>query len=177
MIKKLSARVVLASAVLGMVVTGCTTEGTPTPGTTGSTPTETAAATTTGTKPSTGGDALADFDACEALRSASGLNLTEIEADGKACDAEFSATTSVTVKAQPSLKIDDAVGKELSDITVGSRKAKLVKAPSSESSCLVAIEVTADSRVDVGASANASQAEACDAATAVANAIEPKLPK
>ncbi|MFE9744589.1 DUF3558 family protein [Saccharothrix saharensis] len=176
MIKVLSARVVLASALLGLVVTGCTTQGTPTPGA-GSTTTEKAVETTTSTKPSGGGDTLADFDACEALKSAAGLQLTEVEADGQACDAEFSATTSVTVKAQPSLKIDEAVGKELSDITVGSRKAKLVKAPSSESSCLVAIEVTATSRVDVGASANASQAEACEAATKVATAIEPKLPK
>ena len=60
---------------------------------------------------------------------------------------------------------------------IGSRKAKLVKAPSTKSSCLVAIEVTSTSRVDVGASANASLAEACDAATKVATAIEPKLPK
>ncbi|MCE6995782.1 DUF3558 domain-containing protein [Saccharothrix sp. S26] len=176
MIKVLSARVFLASVVLGLVLTGCTTEGTPTPSA-GSTTTEKTVETTTSTKASGSGNTLADFDACEALKSAAGLQLTEIEADGQACDAEFSATTSVTVKAQPSLKIDEAVGKELSDITVGSRKAKLVKAPSSESSCLVAIEVTATSRVDVGASANASQAEACEAATKVAEAIEPKLPK
>ncbi|MEV8444136.1 DUF3558 family protein [Actinosynnema sp. NPDC051121] len=177
MIKVLSARVVLVSAVLGLVVTGCTTEGTPTPGAGSATTEKTVETTTTSTKASGSGDTLADFDACETLKSAAGLQLTEIEADGQACDAEFSATTSVTVKGQPSLKIDDAVGKERSDITVGSRKAKLVKAPSSESSCLVAIEVTATSRVDVGASANASQAEACEAATKVAEAIAPKLPK
>ncbi|MEU4742345.1 DUF3558 family protein [Actinosynnema sp. NPDC023658] len=173
----MSVRAVLVLTVLGAVTTACTTGGTPTPGATTATSARTSEATTT-TKPSTGGDSLADFDACEALQSAAGqLKLTEIEADGKACDAEFSATTSVTLKAQPSLKIDEAVGKELSDITVGSRRAKLVKAPSSQTSCLVAVEVTSTSRVDVVASANASLDEACEAATKVATAIEPKLPK
>lgn len=177
MITGLSTRVVLALTVLGAVATGCSTGGTATPGATTTTSTKETSETTT-TKAPSGGDSLADFDTCGALNSAAAqLNLTEIEADGKACDAEFSATTSVTIKAQPELAIGAAVGKELSDITVGSRKAKLVKAPSSESSCLVAIEVTSTSRVDVGASANASQAEACDAATKVATAIEPKLPK
>ncbi|NUT54332.1 MAG: hypothetical protein HOV94_44645 [Saccharothrix sp.] len=180
MIKRLSTRVVLAVAVLGAVAAGCGdggTTGTATPGPTTTTTGKASGGTTT-TKPSAGGDALADFDSCEALNSvAAQLKLTEIEPDGEACDAEFSATTSVTVKGQPSLKIDEAVGKELSDITVGSRRAKLVKAPSSASSCLVTVEVTESSRVDVGASANASLDEACDAATKVATAIEPELPK
>lgn len=179
MIRGMSTRVIVALAVAGAVATGCSSEepGDPTPADTGTTSAGRTSETTK-TQPSTSGDSLADFDACEALNSvATQLNLTEVEADGQACDAEFSATTSVTVQARPELAIDEAVGKEKSDITVGSRKAKLVKAPSSDSSCLVAVEVTATSRVDVGASANASQDEACDAATKVATAIEPKLPK
>ncbi|WP_367134409.1 DUF3558 family protein [Saccharothrix sp. HUAS TT1] len=178
MIKGLSIRVVLALTVLGVVATGCTTQGDPTPAPTGSTSAEETSEATTTSKPSGGGDSLADFDTCEALNSvAAQLNLTEVEADGKSCDAEFSATTSVTVKAQPSLKIADAVGKEVSSIDVGPRKGALATEPASSSSCLVAIEVTATSRVDVVGSANASLDEACDAAKAVAEAIEPKLPK
>ena len=178
MINGLPTRVVLALAVLGALATGCSTGGTATPGATTTTSTEATPGTTTGTKPSSGGDSLADFDTCEALKSvAAGLNLTEIEADGKSCDAEVSATTSVTVKAQPSLKIDEAVGKKVSDISVGARKAKLVEAPASDSSCLVAVEVTENSRVDFVGLANASLAEACDTATKVATAVEPKLPK
>lgn len=179
MIKGLRTRVILALAVLGAVATGCSSEepGDPTPQGSDSTSTERTSQTTS-TKPSSGGASLTDFDACEAVNSvATQLNLTEIEVDGDACDAEFSATVSVTVEPKPDLKIDEAVGKELSDIDVGPRKAKLVKAPATDSSCLVAIEVTETDRVDVIAVANASQDEACDAATKVATAIEPKLPK
>ncbi|MFJ6670811.1 DUF3558 family protein [Actinosynnema sp. NPDC091369] len=179
MIKGLSTRVVLALAVLGAVATGCTTDGTPTPGPTGSTSTEQTSKTTTSTKPSTGGDALADFDPCAVLNSvAAQLNLTGIEEEGgDTCLANYSSTVSFSLAAHPELGIDEAVGGEKSDIPVGSRKGKLVKTPTTKNSCLVAIEVTPTSRVDVGASANASLDEACEAATKVATAIEPKLPK
>ena len=180
MIKGLSTRVVLALTVLGAVAAGCTTGGTPTPGPTGSTSTEQTSKTTTSTKPSAGGDALADFDPCAVLNSvAAQLNLTEIEEEGgDTCLAHYSSTVSFSLSAHPELGIEDAVSSgEKSDIPVGSRKGKLVKSPTTKSSCLVAIEVTPTSRVDVGASANASLDEACEAATKVAEAIEPKLPK
>ena len=179
MIKGLSARVVLALTVLGAVATGCTTGGTATPGTTASTPTEQTSKTTTTSKPSSGGDALADFDPCEVLNSvAAQLKLTEIEEEGgDTCLAHYSSTVSFSLAAHPDLGIDEAVGGEKSDITVGSRKAKLVKTPTTQSSCLVAIEVSPTSRVDVGTSANASLDEACEAARTIATAIEPKLPK
>lgn len=181
MIKGLSARVVLSLAVLGAVATGCTTGGTATPGTTTSvaTTTERTSKTTTSTKASTGGDALAEFDPCAALNSvAAGLNLTEIEPrDDRECIAEYSSTVSIGLTKHPELAIADAVGGEKTDIPIGSRKAKLVKTPTTSSSCLVAIEVTATSRVDVASSANASLDEACEAATKVATAVEPKLPK
>ncbi|MFD0199430.1 MULTISPECIES: DUF3558 family protein [Saccharothrix] len=179
MIKGLSARVVLSLAVLGVVATGCTTGGTATPGPTGATTTERTSEATTSTKPSNGGDALADFDPCEVINSvAAQLNLTEIEESGaRECLAEYSTTASVSLVKQPELAIGDAVGGEMTDISVGSHKAKLVKTPTTSSSCMVTIEVTATSRVDVTSSTNASLDEACAAATAVAEAVEPKLPK
>lgn len=179
MIKGLSTRVVLALTVLGAVATGCTTGGTATPGPTGSTSTERTSKATTSTKPSTGGDTLADFDPCAVLNSvAAQLNLTEIEKEGgDTCLANYSSTVSFSLAAHPDLGIEEAVGGEKSDIPVGSRKGKLVKTPTTKSSCLVAIEVTPTSRVDVGASANASLDEACEAATKIATAVEPKLPK
>jgi hypothetical protein len=66
-----------------------------------------------------------------------------------------------------------------SDISIGSHKARKVGAPGggTTSSCAVTIEITSKSRLDVVASANASQDEACDAATKLATAVEPKLPK
>ncbi|ONI82402.1 hypothetical protein ALI22I_40610 [Saccharothrix sp. ALI-22-I] len=173
-------RVVLSLAVLGAVVTGCTTGGTATPGSTGSTTTDQASKTTTSAKPSDAGDSLADFDSCAALNSvASQLNLSNIEeVDEKECGADYSATVSFGLTKQPELAIGDAVGDgKKSDISVGSHKAKLVEAPGSRTSCLVAVEVGPTSRVDVIASSNNSLEAACEAATKVATAIEPKLPK
>ncbi|MGW4109518.1 DUF3558 family protein [Actinosynnema sp. NPDC004786] len=180
MIKGLSARVVLSLAVLGVVATGCTTEGTPTPGPEGSASTGQTSKATTTTKPSGGGDSLADFDSCAVLESvASQLSLSNIEAvDEKECGADYGDTGAVGLTKQPELAIADATGDgQKSDITVGSRKARLVEAPGTDRSCLVAVEVTPTSRVDVITSSRANLAEACETATKIANAIEPKLPK
>ncbi|MFI9813024.1 DUF3558 family protein [Saccharothrix variisporea] len=175
-------RSLLPLAVLGVVLAGCSAKegGTATPGST--------AATTTGTsaKPTTtsagGGDGLASFDPCAAMKAAAGqVPLTDVENDGKQeCKAQYGSTVSVRVKAFPSLGIADVVGganSKFTEIPVGNHKGRRVTAPVSDSSCAVAIEITPKSRVDVVASANASQDEACDAATKVATAIEPKLPK
>jgi hypothetical protein len=180
LIKGSSTRVVLALTVLGAVVTGCTTGGTATPGTTTSTTTEQTSKGTTATKPSGSGNSLADFDSCEVLNSvAAQLNLTEIEKESRgACGAEISATVGVSIKAQPELAIADAVGDgKKTDISIGSRKARLVEAPGTKTSCLVAVEVSPTSRVDVISSSDNSLQDACDAVTKVATAIEPKLPK
>lgn len=173
MIGGLRTRAVVPLAVLGAVGCSSAEPGEARAGATGPTSTERPSETTTAV-----GDPLADFDSCEVLNSvAAQLNLTEVEADGQACGAEFSATASVSIKAEPDLAIGEAVGRTVSDISVGPRKGKLAEAPASSSSCLVAVEVTPTSRVDVAASADASLQEACDAATKVATAIEPKLPR
>jgi hypothetical protein len=179
LIKGLSARAVLSMVIVGAVATGCTTGGTATPKPTSATATEQTSKTTTSTKPSAGGDSLADFDPCAVLNSvAAQLKLTEIEEEGgDTCIANYSSTVSFSLAAHPELGIAETVGGQPSDIAIGPRKAKLVKSPTTTASCLVAVEVTATSRVDVGASANASLDEACDAASKVATAIEPKLPK
>lgn len=180
MIKGLSARVVLSLTVLGAVVTGCTTDGTATPGpTTSATTEQTATGTTATTKPSGGGDSLADFDSCEVLNSvAAQLNLTEVEEESRgACGAVASPGSGVTIKAQPELAIADAVGDgKKSDISIGPRKARLVEAPGTNKSCLVAVEVGPTSRVDVVASSRSLETS-CELVTKVATAIEPKLPK
>ncbi|WP_157619825.1 hypothetical protein [Saccharothrix sp. NRRL B-16348] len=167
--------------VLGTIAAGCSTKepGDASAGTTTSTTTDQASPTTS-TKPSGSGDSLADFDECEVLNSiAPQLNLTDIEVViGETCGASVSTTASVAVKGHPDLGLDDVVpGGQQSDITIGSRKAKMVKQSTTQTSCLIAVEATPTSRVDVAGSANASLDEACAAATAVATAIEPKLPK
>ncbi|WP_447004706.1 hypothetical protein ACRAKI_34845 [Saccharothrix isguenensis] len=109
------------------------------------------------------------------------LGLTEIKEDGvKECVARYGGKLVVRIKAFPELGIADYVpgpNSQISDLPLGGHKAKRVTAPASSSSCAVTIEITPSSRVDVIGSANASLDEACDAATKVATAIEPKLPK
>ncbi|WP_106616998.1 DUF3558 family protein [Saccharothrix carnea] len=182
MIKGLSARIALSLAVLGAVAAGCTTGGTATPGpTTGTTSTEqTSKSTTSSSKPSDGGESLADLDPCAVLESVkSQLDLSNIEkVDEKECGAEVSTTAYFGLTKQPELAIADAVGDgKKTDVPIGSHKAKLVEAPAGKNSCLLTIEVAPTSRVDIIAVANASGAEACELATRVATAIEPKLPK
>lgn len=178
-------RFALPLAVLGLTLAGCSggEGGTPSPETT-TTPTK---ATGTSQPPSTstpsgGGSALADFDSCGVLESVAGqFGLTEIEEVGaQECQAEYSASAGVTLKAWPELGVAEATGgpnAEISDTQVSGRKAKLVEKAFSSSACMIAIEVGPTSRVDVIASANVSLEEACDAATKVATAVEPKLPE
>ncbi|MEU6150800.1 hypothetical protein ABZ816_12450 [Actinosynnema sp. NPDC047251] len=183
--RNLVVRSVLPIAVIGLVLTGCTTKtpggATPTSGAATST-TETSDGGTTTSEPSGGGD-LAAFDACKELNEvASKLSLSRIQKDvGTACQARFGQTTTiVTVKAFPQLGIADlSAGPKAqpSDIPVGAHKAKRVKTPLTDTDCVVSVEITAKSRVDFVAASTTSPDEACDAATQVATAVEPKLPK
>jgi hypothetical protein len=125
---------------------------------------------------------LASYKPCDELKVVAGqLGLTEIAEEGThKCGARYGATVSLGVEAFLDIGLKDVSGgpnAEFSDVPVGARKAKLVKKAFSNSACAVAIEVSAKSRVDVVASANVSLDEACEAATKVATAIEPKLPK
>ena len=107
------------------------------------------------------------------------LNLSNLEkADEKECGAEFPSRGYLALRKQPELAIADAVGDgKKSDIPIGSHKARVVEAPASKNSCLVTVEVAPTSRVDVTAVSNTSGADACEVATKVVTAIEPKLPK
>ncbi|WP_309109714.1 DUF3558 family protein [Saccharothrix sp.] len=177
----LAIRSILSIAVVGVALAGCTTKepGDPSAGAT--------ATTTTASKPTTtseqsGGDALADFDPCAAMNAvAAQFSLTRIEAESRGCGARWGqTTTSVGLKVQPELSIAEAVGASgarFIDTNIGSRKAKKVEAGFTDTSCLIAVEVGPKSRVDFVAEATASVQESCDAATKLATAIEPKLPK
>jgi hypothetical protein len=183
--RNLVIRSILPLAVVGLALAGCTTKepGDPTAGGTATTTKSSGGSPVTTTKPSSGGSSLADFDPCAEMTAvASRISLTEIEEDGRQeCKARWGqSTTAVRVKAFPELSIGEVVGganSKFTDLTIGSHKARMVTAPSSSTSCAVTVEITAKSRVDVVASATSSQDEACDAATKLATAIEPKLPK
>lgn len=124
------------------------------------------------------------FDPCKVLATVAGqFDLTKIDEITKGhCGAEYGAAAGVlvSIKAWPDLAYKDATSganAEFSETTIGSSKAKVVKKGASNSSCLVAVEVTPTSRVDFISSVNASLDDACAAATAVATAVEPTLPK
>jgi hypothetical protein len=180
--RNLVVRSLLPVAVLGAVLAGCSgTAGTPTPETTGTTaaPTEDTGSSTTSSAPA--GDSLADFDTCEALEGvASELGLTRVEkARENSCEARYAERIGVRVIAYPELGVDDFVpgaNTQISDLPLGSHKAKRATAPTTDSSCAIVIEITSSSRVDVVGSSPSTQEQACEAATKVATAIEPKLP-
>ncbi|HEX6341588.1 DUF3558 family protein [Umezawaea sp.] len=183
----LVSRSVVSIVALVLVLAGCSQQegGNPAPATTTGMSSTSAAEPTTPTSSSSGaGNALATFDGCKVLTAVAGqFSLTDIEEIAKEqCGAKYGAVpgVSVSLRARPDLGYEEAQGgpnAELTNTTVGSRKAKLVKKAFSSSSCLVAVEVTSTSRVDFMSSANASLDDACAAATAVATAVEPSLPK
>nr|BFE47575.1 hypothetical protein GCM10017745_10020 [Saccharothrix mutabilis subsp. capreolus] len=126
---------------------------------------------------------MADFDPCAELNAvAAQFSLSRIENQGKQhCGARWGqTTTSVGIKAFPELGISEATGgaqARISDTTIAGRKAKRIEAGLTETSCLVAVEVTAKSRVDFVGAATSSAQESCDAVTQLAEAVAPKLPK
>ncbi|MEU5691368.1 DUF3558 family protein [Actinosynnema sp. NPDC020468] len=171
--------------LLGVVLAGCTTDepGNATAGTT--TAGTSAAATTTKSVPTTtasSGPSLADVKTCDIYRElASQLGLSKIEqADKDSCYADVSASESVQFDLHPDKGLADYVKNaqtEVSETTVNGRKALLAKKALTSTSCVVAIEVTAKSRVDFVGTSNDSLDKSCENAQKVAKAVEPKLPK
>lgn len=176
------ARTVSSIVLVGLALTSCSGEaGNPSAETTTTTTTTRSAVETTSSS-SESGSSLAGFKPCPVLESiASQLGLTEIEeADSSSCDAVYSDSVSVRLDVYPDQGLADyspGPNSVISDTNVGTRKAKLVEKALTSSSCAVAVEVSASSRVDIAASADASLDEACRAATDVATAVEPKLPE
>jgi len=177
-------RSVLPIAVLVLVLGGCTTKdsGNPTAGGSTTTPAETSVEATTTTTAAADNE-LAGFDPCEELNEVSSqLSLSRIADDGKQdCTARWGeSTTAVRIKVFPDLGIDEVKGSsnsKSSDISIGAHKAKQVTATASDLSCAVAVEITAESRVDFIGSTNTTVDEACAVATKLAEAVEPKLPE
>ena len=186
MARNLALRSALSIAVTCLVLGACTTtdpgNATSDGGTTTAVP-DTSEQPTATTKSAGGSGKLANFDPCAEMNAVAGkLALGRIEEDGKKeCKAKWGdTTTSVRVKAFPELGMAEvAAGPDAqsSDIEVGSHKAKLIKAPLTDTDCAVVIEITAKSRVDFVGSSTTSADEACDAAKELAEAVEPKLPK
>ncbi|GGP56480.1 DUF3558 family protein [Saccharothrix coeruleofusca] len=181
LVRTTAARTTALLMLAGLALVSCSGEdGTPSPATT--TTTAVTASTTRPTSTSSTGNALGSVDPCEAFDSnASRLGLTQVEEDDSdSCTATYSDSVTLGLDIHPDKGLADFVPQaatELSDTQVGSRKAKLAKKAFTSSSCAVVIEISATSRIDVFASADASLDEACEAVTKVVVAIEPNLPK
>ncbi|MEU4806668.1 DUF3558 family protein [Actinosynnema sp. NPDC023587] len=178
-------RSVLSIAAVGLVLAGCTSTTSGDPSASGGTTTETVAesTSTTTSQRASGGGELADFDACEELNAvASQFALTRIAEDGEQeCKARWGeTTTTVRVKVFPELGVADVAakpGSKIAETTIGSHRATTFKAPLTDTDCAVAVGIEAKSRVDFVAASTTSADEACEAATKLATAVEPKLPE
>ncbi|MGW6449400.1 DUF3558 family protein [Lentzea sp. NPDC055074] len=177
MIMTLKLRVVLQVAVLGLVLSGCSTEepGKATPGDTAS---ETTASSSTS---SSGNSSIADVDPCSLLKPAdvSKLKLSPAEkVDNNSCQWRTQDRTLVRLGIYATLGLKDYVlapNAEPSDIKVGTREAKLVKKSLTNTGCAVSIGLTTTSRVDVNSTGTKLDVT-CAASQSVAEAIEPNLP-
>lgn len=183
LIRTALARTAASLALAGLALVSCSDgeSGSPSPVTTTTAGAKSTTGATSASSPA-GAQSLSDFKPCPVFTSiGSQFGLTEIEEEGsKSCTAEYSDSVTVRLDVHPDKGIADFVPEsatELSDISVGSRKARLAKKALTSSSCAVIIEVGPTARVDVFASADASLDEACRAATDVATAVEPKLPE
>ncbi|AXX28934.1 hypothetical protein APASM_1569 [Actinosynnema pretiosum subsp. pretiosum] len=96
------------------------------------------------------------------------------------CNAKNSKKMTLGLNIFPTLNLADyqpGPTSQISDTTVGTRKAKLVKEAASQLDCVIAIEISPTSRADVFAYSINSLDEACSTAEALAKAVEPSLPK
>jgi Protein of unknown function (DUF3558) len=66
---------------------------------------------------------------------------------------------------------------KLADQRVGSHSGKILRDDDGPGACMISIEITKSSRVDVQSSYKTDTAMACDRATKVTNLIEPRLPR
>ncbi|MBP2339624.1 ABC-type phosphate transport system substrate-binding protein [Saccharothrix coeruleofusca] len=175
------ARLALSAVLVALALTSCSAEpGDPSAETATTTTARSTVETTSAS--AEGSSSLADFKPCPVFESiASQFGLTKIEeGDSTSCDAVYSDSVSVRLDIYPDAGLADyspGLSSAISDTSVRGRKAKLVEKALTSSSCAVAVEVSTSSRVDIAASADASLDEACDAATEVAAAVEPKLPR
>ncbi|GAA2668536.1 MULTISPECIES: DUF3558 family protein [Actinosynnema] len=120
---------------------------------------------------------------CEILTE---LGLTDVKkrtggaASTDGCTAKDAQSVQVQLNIFPTLGLSDyqpGPASQISDTTVGTRKAKLVKEAVSQLDCVVAVEISPTSRADVMAYSIKSLDEACKSAEALAKSVEPALPK
>jgi hypothetical protein len=186
----LMTRTALSMVAIGLVLTACSTtesgvaqpkaDGTATTATSRSEPSTSSPSKSTGSPGTT--NAFANAKPCSLVSQVDigQLQLTDIkELDQEGCELRYPDRVRLRINKYLDKGLKDYVlgsNSEPSDMTIGTRKSKLVKKPVSDMSCAVAIPVTDSSRLDVVATSPADLQKSCDAAMKVATAVEPKLP-
>ncbi|WP_170166792.1 DUF3558 family protein [Lentzea atacamensis] len=180
----MTSRFILTTLAAGALVaisacSGGQSSGTPRPETNTQAATTTTSASTT---PSANDGSLKDKDPCSLLSSteASGLGATgtpKREMVGtkdtckwKSADSNFH----VGIRTNLGLAQVQADGGKLTEITVGGRPAKQVSEDTA-GTCIIALEVTSSSRVDVTVTPP-PKSDGCPLALKVAEFVAPKLP-
>ncbi|ATE53232.1 DUF3558 family protein [Actinosynnema pretiosum] len=177
----------LAAAILAAAaLTACSTVEPGNPS--AASPQGSASGSTSASKPTSGSAPSDQLSSCEILTEvAAEQDLENIQertggaASTDACNAENSKKKlSLGLSIYPTLALADykpGPTSKISDTTVGTRKAKLVKEAASQLDCVIAIEISPTSRADVFAYSINSLDEACATAETLAKAVEPSLPK
>ncbi len=171
----------VALALLASALSACSTvePGTATPATSN----PAAPGSTAGSAPA--GSGLADLELCADFERVAGqFPLVEIKKrEPESCVGKYDLgdDNRITVRMSvfPTLGLSKAVpgpDSEVSNITIAGRAALLDRKPAGATSCAVRVEVSETARVDFVGVYHASLDQACDAATALANAITPTLP-
>lgn len=173
---------VLTGAAAGLLIlVGCSTGGSPFPA-----PTSTAGQSTGGDQSTTstansGGTSLASLDPCSLLNASEASN-ADLPSSGQADQVGTSRTCDyqstdyvvlVGIRTDGGLSAFNNTGGVITSPTIGSHQAK--QQTEGPDSCVIAIGVTATSRVDVQVTASGSLPP-CPEAQKVAQAVEPKLP-
>jgi hypothetical protein len=181
-------RVVLLPIALGLVVglTGCSQSlagnATPRPTTVATDSEPTSRTSATSTKPTGGsGTALEDINPCTDLLTEAEIRDLHAEPGvpsvRNSCRWSVSEGPAFAIALRGDKGLDDITTGTLSNESIGGRKAKRQVDDPGPGSCMVALEVGVNSRVDVVGVADIDTARACDYATRVATLIEPRLPK
>ncbi|GAA2668543.1 MULTISPECIES: DUF3558 family protein [Actinosynnema] len=175
-----------AALIIAAALTACSTvePGSPSAASTQ----DSSSGSTSASKPTSGSAPSDQLSSCEILTEVApeqGLENIQERTGGAAstdaCNARNSTKQlSLGLSIYPTLNLADyqpGPTSQISDTTVGTRKAKLVKEAASQLDCVIAIEISPTSRADVFAYSINSLDEACATAEALAKAVEPSLPK
>lgn len=186
--RRLAVVPVLAAAVFGLVACTNNTTGSANP-TTGAGQTTTGDSTTTSSGGTGGSSSLASLQPCNLVSATeqSQLQVTQsqsgTESGARYCswqrpvdqNGQNGYVVAVGLRDSQGLDGVDSNGYTVTSVTIGHHQGKQLQSTSS-SGCIVAIGVTAMSRVDVTVTDSTTTTSSCQIANQLAQIVEPQLP-